>query len=82
MLSALALHSIGSADERERGRNELVRVLEPGGTLVLADVRRARDHASALAAAGMRDVRSTPGGTNYAYGLFTPPTVITASAPG
>lgn len=80
VVSALALH-IGSADERERARNELVRMLKPGATLVLADIRRAREHASALTAAGMRDVRSAPGGAGYSYGLFAPSTVITATAP-
>lgn len=81
VLSALALHGIGSAEGRERARNELVRVLKPGGTLVLADIRRGREHACALTAAGMRDVRSAPGGASYAYGLFAPTTVITATAP-
>ena len=80
VVSALALHS-NTPEQRDQALGELVRVLKPGATLVLADIRRAREHESALNAAGMRDVRLIPGGARYAYGLFSPTTIITATAP-
>lgn len=76
----LAMRGIGSAEERERTRDELARVLKPGATPVLADID-ARERASALTAVGMRDVRSDPGRVN-SYCLFAPTTAVTAAAPG
>ena len=56
VLSSLAIHNIGGRAGREKAISEGVRVLRPGGRLMIADVRATRQHAAQLAKLGMSEV--------------------------
>jgi arsenite methyltransferase len=61
ILSSWALHNIYDAPGRETAIQEIVRVLKPGGRLVLVDIRHTAEYARVLRRASMRDVqRSRP----------------------
>ncbi len=53
VLSLLCLHNIDGEAEREIACREIVRVLKPGGTALLADYTNTAEYAKALAQAGL-----------------------------
>src|SRR5947208_3408720 len=55
-LSSLAIHNISGRAGREKAVSEAVRVLRPGGRLMIADVRATGQHQAQLAKIGMNDV--------------------------
>ena len=62
VLSHWVLHNLPDADSRKRALAEMLRVLRPGGVLVLADIAHYSDYRKQLAARGLTDVRAFPGG--------------------
>jgi len=56
IVSSMAVHNISGRAGREKAVNEAVRVLRPGGRLLIADVRATRRHQAQLAKMGMHDV--------------------------
>src|SRR3954465_9257156 len=56
VVSSLAIHNIGGRAGREKAVSEAVRVLRPGGRLLIADVRGTRPHQAQLARIGMNEV--------------------------
>jgi ubiquinone/menaquinone biosynthesis C-methylase UbiE len=70
VLSSLAIHNIhGSA--RAKAIDEAVRVLRPGGRLIIVDVRGTRRHQEQLIRLGMLDVsRRRPGWRQWWAGLL------------
>ena len=56
VLSSLAIHNISGRAGREKAISEAVRVLRPGGRLMIFDVRATRHHQAQLAKIGMNDV--------------------------
>ena len=56
VVSSLAIHNIRGRAGREKAIDEAVRVLRPGGRLVLADLRATRQYQARLATIGMSDV--------------------------
>src|SRR5215831_10129341 len=56
VVSSLAIHNIRGRAGREKAISEAVRVLRPGGRLMIADVRGTRQHQAQLAKLGMKDV--------------------------
>jgi SAM-dependent methyltransferase len=56
VVSSLAIHNIRGRAGREKAIDEAVRVLRPGGRLVLVDLRATREHQARLAKIGMSDV--------------------------
>jgi arsenite methyltransferase len=56
VVSSLAIHNIKGRAGRERAISEAMRVLRPGGRLMIADMRATRPHQEQLGRMGMRDV--------------------------
>ena len=57
VLSMMAIHNIYSAPGRAAAIAEICRVLKPGGTVLIADIRHIRRYAAALRAGGCTNVR-------------------------
>ncbi len=56
VVSSFAIHNIRGRAGREKAIDEAVRVLRPGGRLMIADVRATRQYQVRLAKIGMNDV--------------------------
>jgi ubiquinone/menaquinone biosynthesis C-methylase UbiE len=56
VVSSLAIHNISGRAGREKAVDEAVRVLRPGGRLLIADIRGTKQHQAQLAKIGMNDV--------------------------
>jgi SAM-dependent methyltransferase len=59
ILSSWALHNIYSRSGRDEAIREIVRVLKPGGLVVLIDIRHSREYAQVLRDSQMREVRES-----------------------
>jgi len=68
VVSSLALHNIPSTEDRDKAVNEAMRVLRPGGRLLLADALHTDAYAAALRKAGAQDVEVRPLGWRVWYG--------------
>ena len=75
IVSSLAVHNIGGGAGRKKAIHEAVRVLRPGGRLMIADVKATRLYAAQLAKLGMRGVARRRLG-------WQPWWVVTATKPG
>jgi len=61
ILSSWALHNIYDAAGRRRALEEIVRVLKPGGRILITDIRHACEYADVFRSLGLTDVNvSTP----------------------
>ena len=56
VVSNFAIHNISGRAGREKAVSEAVRVLRPGGRLLIVDVRGTRQHQARLAKMGMNEV--------------------------
>jgi arsenite methyltransferase len=68
VLSALAIHNIKDRPARLKAIDEAVRVLKPGGRLVIADIRHTTEYSERLRQLGMSDVQVRNLGWRYWYG--------------
>lgn len=59
VMSSWALHNLASREERERALREMIRVLKPGGRLLLVDIRYGREYAAFLRAQGFLQVQQS-----------------------
>ena len=57
VLSNWAVHNLDAATDRTRALAEMIRVLRPGGTLILSDIVHRQDYRTALALLGLADLR-------------------------
>jgi SAM-dependent methyltransferase len=76
VLSSLAIHNISARAGRRKAIDEAVRVLRPGGRLLIADVRGIPRHREQLARLGMNDVACRSLGWRY-----WPIRLVTATKP-
>jgi arsenite methyltransferase len=82
VLSSLAIHNIRGRAGREKAVDEAVRVLRPGGRLLIADIRGTRHHQAQLAKIGMSDVtRSRLGWQFWWGGPWAATRLVTATKP-
>lgn len=56
VVSSLAIHNISGSAGKEQAISEAVRVLRPGGRLMIADIRATRQYAHQLSRLGMTEV--------------------------
>jgi SAM-dependent methyltransferase len=77
VVSSLAIHNISRRAGREKAIDEAVRVLRPGGRLMIADVRGTRQYEGRLVQIGMRDVSRRRLGWRF----WTPLPIVTATKP-
>jgi len=77
VVSSLAIHNIPRRSGREKAIDEAVRVLRPGGRLMIADVRGTRQYQGRLVQVGMRDVSRRVLGWRF----WAPIPIVTATKP-
>jgi SAM-dependent methyltransferase len=68
VLSGLAIHNIPDADARRTAVDEAVRVLRPGGRLLIVDIVHVADYAERLRELGLDGVQRRGLGPRYWYG--------------
>jgi ubiquinone/menaquinone biosynthesis C-methylase UbiE len=68
VVSSLAIHNISGSSGREKAVHEAVRVLRPGGRLLIADIRATGQHQAQLAKLGMNDVARRRLGWQFWWG--------------
>ena len=82
VVSSLAIHNISSNADRARAVTEAWRVLEPGGRLVIADIRATALYARTLSTLGANGVTRRGLGWRFWYGNpFARTTLVTARKP-
>jgi arsenite methyltransferase len=82
VVASMAIHNIPNAEHRAAAVDEGVRVLRPGGRLVLVDFRRTRDYESRLAERGVSGLRRRGLGWRFWYGgPWAGATLVTGTKP-
>jgi arsenite methyltransferase len=78
--SSLAIHNLPTAEGRCRALDEAMRVLRPGGRLVIADIRNVRRYGQHLRASGGQDVKVRGLGPDFWFaGPWQSTSVVTAT---
>jgi SAM-dependent methyltransferase len=83
VVSSLAIHNIRGNAGREKAIGEAVRVLRPGGRLMIADIRGTGRHEAQLAKIGMSNVTRRRLGWRFWWGgPWAETRLVTATKPG
>jgi len=83
VVSSLAIHNISGADQRLVAVDEAVRVLKPGGFLLIADLMRVGAYTEHLRASGMEEVMEHRPGWRFWFGVLGLATgLVTATKTG
>jgi SAM-dependent methyltransferase len=83
VISNLAIHNLPDDHARRSAVDEAVRVLRPGGHVVIADLALTRQYATRLDECGMTDVRRQDLGWRAWWGVpFIRTHAVTATKPG
>ena len=75
VVCTMTLHNIPDADDRERAVREMVRVLRPGGRIVVVDMAKTDEYEATLNEAGLRAVERGP----RVWRMFPPVRYVTAA---
>nr|WP_240968940.1 class I SAM-dependent methyltransferase [Streptomyces sp. HNM0575] len=82
IVSSMAVHNLKARAERDRALTEAVRVLRPGGRLLIADLRHTGQHCETLHSLGMSGVsRRGLGWRMWWSGPWLPTHLATATKP-
>jgi arsenite methyltransferase len=82
VVSSLAIHNIKADAGRDKAITEAVRVLRPGGRLVIADIFATRRYQATLAGLGVPAQRTPLGWRGWWSGPWLPTGLVTATKPG
>lgn len=81
--SSLAIHNLPALAARYRAIDEALRVLRPGGRLVIADIRSVKQYGEHLRSSGAADVSVRNLGVGFWYaGPWQATSAVTATKPG
>ncbi|QSR84648.1 class I SAM-dependent methyltransferase [Methylacidimicrobium sp. B4] len=82
VVSNLAIHNIPEKDGRRKAIDEAIRVLKPGGRILIADLFRTEEYVERLEEAGLRAVSCRPLGWRFWFGVLgVTPRLVTAEKP-
>jgi arsenite methyltransferase len=82
LVSSLAIHNISGSAGREKAINEAVRVLRPGGRLMIADIKATGRYYAQLAKLGMSNLARRRLGWRFWWGgPWAPTRLVTATKP-
>ncbi len=82
VVSNLAIHNIPEKDSRREAIDEAIRVLKPGGRILIADLFRTEEYVQRLEEAGLRAVSCRPLGWRFWFGVLgVTPRLVTAEKP-
>jgi SAM-dependent methyltransferase len=82
IVSNIAIHNVSGREKRARAIEQAVRVLRPGGRLLIADMRCTGDYQERLSQLGMTDIkRRNLGWRMWWGGPWVPTRLVTANKP-